>query len=174
MRHGRTCVRFAIAAASAALSVQAAAQQTASTASSSSMPDSEARPAYGTVSLVGGFPVDPYPIGVVAGGPYSAAALGTDCIGNITPTQADAKIEFANGHRPLSIYAAAGSDVALIVRTPLGRWICVDDTDDGGTNPAITFESPSNGTYAVWVAAVDASNRPVPAVLVISEFPPIW
>ncbi|MGK9237199.1 peptidase S1 [Inquilinus limosus] len=172
MRHGRTS--FAIAAVSAVLSVQAAAQQTASTASSSAMPDSGARPTYGTVSLVGGFPVDPYPIGVVAGGPYSAAALGTDCIGNITAAQADARIEFANGRRPLSIYAAAGSDVALVVRTPAGTWICADDTDDGGTNPAITFERPANGTYAVWVAAVDAANRPVPAVLVVSEFPPTW
>jgi serine protease Do len=175
VRHGRTSMRFAIAAVSMALSVQAAAQQTASIATpSSAMPDTEAQPAYGTISLVGGFPTDPYPIGVVAGGPYSAAPLGKDCIGNITPTQADTKIEFANGHRPLSIYAAAGSDVALIVHTPDGQWVCIDDTNDGGTNPALTFERPENGTYAVWVAAVDGLNRPVPAVLVISEFPPTW
>ncbi|MFE0752554.1 hypothetical protein ACFW16_01270 [Inquilinus sp. NPDC058860] len=166
---------FAAIAACAALATQAAAQM-ASTASPSGapMPDPGSRPIYATIRLDGGFQVDPFPIGVIAGGSYSASDLGTDCIGNINPERADAKVEFANGRRPLSIYAAAGSDVALVVHTPSGRWVCTDDTTDGGINPAITFDRPADGTYAVWVAAVDASSRPVPAVLVISEFPPTW
>ncbi|MGK9166477.1 peptidase S1 [Inquilinus limosus] len=173
MPNRRTTSGSAIIAAWLAVSTQAAAQ-TAATVPSPSQPDPDARPAYAMVSLNGGFSVDPYPIGVIAGGHYSVTALGQDCIGNITPTQADAKIEFSGGQRPLSIYAAAGSDIALVVHTPQGTWVCADDTDAGGINPAITFQRPADGTYAVWVAAVDTSSRPVPAVLVISEFPPTW
>lgn len=173
MPHRKAPPGVALVVAWVMVSAQAAAQ-TAVTASSAGAPDPDARPTYATVSLNGGFPVDPFPIGVIAGGQYSVAGLGRDCIGNITPTRADAKIEFERGQRPLSIYAAAGSDVALLVHTPAGSWVCADDTDDGGINPAITFQRPVNGTYSIWVAAVDTSTRPIPAVLVISELPPTW
>ncbi|OWJ55896.1 peptidase S1 [Inquilinus limosus] len=177
MPHRKTPAGVAVAVAWAMVSAQAAAQTAATpvaTTAPAGAPDADARPSYETVSLNGGFTVDPFPIGVIAGGPYSVAGLGPDCVGNITPGRADAKIEFENGQRPLSIYAAAGSDVALLVHTPAGAWVCADDSDDGGINPAITFQRPANGTYAVWVAAVDTSTRPVPAVLVISELPPTW
>ncbi len=137
-------------------------------------PNPEAPPYYKTLALEGEFKTDPFPIGVVAGGHYSVSRMGRDCIGNITAERPDVTVEFKEGKRPLTLYAAAGSDTALLVHTPGGQWLCADDTTDGGMNPALTFERPENGTYAVWVASVDTSSRPVPAVLAISEFPPSW
>lgn len=137
-------------------------------------PNPEAPPYYKSLTLEGEFKTDPFPIGVVAGGHYSVSRMGRDCIGNITAERPDVTVEFKGGKRPLTLYAAAASDTSLLVHTPGGQWLCADDTTDGGMNPALTFDRPENGTYAVWVASVDTSSRPVPAVLAISEFAPSW
>lgn len=138
------------------------------------MPDPAAAPYYAAVTLKGGFKTDPLPIGVIAGGSFSVAKLGKDCIGNITAERPDVTVEFEDGSRPIILYAAAGSDTALLVHTPGGQWLCADDSTDGGLNPALTIDKPENGVYAVWVAAVDAVDRPVLAAVAVSELPPAW
>ena len=150
----------------------AIAQQTAPAAATP--PDPAARPYYLAATLTGAFRTDPLPIGVLAGGRASVVGLANDCVGNITPERPDATIDLEDVHGPVNFYVAAGTDTALVVHTPAGQWLCTDDSEAGGVNPAMTLTSPGNGRYAIWVASVEAPDRPVPAVLVVSEFPPVW
>jgi serine protease Do len=148
------------------------AQQVA--AVSATPPDPTARPYYLAATLTGAFRTDPLPIGVLAGGRMSVVGLAGDCVGNITPERPDATIDLEDVRGPVNFYVAAGTDTALVVHTPAGQWLCADDSEAGGVNPAMTINAPGNGPYAVWVASVEAPDRPVPAVLVVSELPPVW
>jgi serine protease Do len=152
----------------------AVAQQIASAPASATAPDPTARPYYLAATLTGAFRTDPLPIGVLAGGRSSVVGLAGDCVGNITPERPDATIDLEDVHGPVNFYVAAGTDTALVVHTPAGQWLCTDDSEAGGVNPVMTLTSPGNGPYAIWVASVEAPDRPVPAVLVISELPPVW
>jgi hypothetical protein len=132
-------VRSLIAATAALLLVAPAAQAQ----------DTSATATYGSVRLNSGFTPDPHEVGLTAGGSIDATTIGSPCRGSIARAP-DYELTYSAGSLPLYIYATADSDTTLVVNGPDGQWYC-DDDSNGGTNPQVTFNTPSSGTYDIWV-----------------------
>ena len=107
---------------------------------------------YGSTALTSGFVPDPFTVGVTAGGPASAASAGGGCYG-YTTSAPTFSVNYTSGAFPtLRFYFIGSGDTTMIINTPGGNYVCVDDSF-GTLNPAIDFNSPSSGRYDVWVAA---------------------
>jgi hypothetical protein len=105
---------------------------------------------FGLVSLATTFVPDPFSIGLTAGGPVSASYLGGGCYGFATaaPTLT---VSYAGGASLLRFYFIGSGDTTLLIRTPSGAFVCVDDSF-GTLNPTLDFNSPAAGAYQVWNA----------------------
>jgi hypothetical protein len=68
---------------------------------------------------------------------------------------------FTPGDDPLSFYVEARDDTVLLVNTPDGEWHCNDDFS--GLDPALTFETPQEGQYDIWVGTFSATDGDYPA-----------
>lgn len=114
-------------------------------------PDWTLDPAAPPVTLAGGFSPDPTTIAIRAGGPISAFdTVGAQCFGSISVAPA-AKLTYTPDAWPLILSVEGdGNDPTLVVRTPEGEWVC-DDDGGQGLNPSITFDTPGQGDYAIWV-----------------------
>jgi hypothetical protein len=125
-------------------------------------------PAYGSVSLSGGFSPDPYTINLLSGGTIDASrSIGGNCRGFVANAP-DFRLQFSPGSLPLILSVASGSDTTLVVNGPDGQWYCDDDGGNNGLNPALRFGSPMAGQYDIWVGTYgNASNQG--ATLNISE-----
>ncbi len=107
---------------------------------------------YGSTALTSGFVPDPFTVGVTAGGPASAASAGGGCYG-YTTSAPTFSVNYTSGAFPtLRFYFIGSGDTTMIINTPGGNFVCVDDSF-GTLNPTIDFNSPSSGRYDVWVAA---------------------
>jgi hypothetical protein len=124
-----------------------------------------ASPYYGAVSLQAGFAGDPYSVAITAGGSVEASRLGAGCMGSIGDSP-DFELTYTPGSLSLYLSVMSDRDVSLIVNTPDGRWIC-DDDSAGNLNPGLTFSSPQQGIYDIWVGDL-GGDRPA-TTLYISE-----
>jgi hypothetical protein len=133
-----------------------------------------AEPLYGTHAVNTGFLPDPMSVAVVAGGGDQAAAIGAPatCVGMITATQPDVRVNFTAGSLPLSFFVNAGIDTTLVVNAPDGSWHCNDDSN--GLNPMVRFDAPPSGQYDIWVGVWTATTTGSTgnANLLISELQP--
>lgn len=129
--------------------------------------DPNADPNYGTVTLTGGFTPDPRVVSLRAGGDLSAREAGSHCGGFITSAP-DVRLDFTPGSLPLIISVAADADTTLVINAPDGRFYCDDDGGVNGANPAVRFNSPTQGRYEIWVGTYRAGASQ-PARLHISE-----
>ncbi len=126
------------AAAALALSGAAAAQ------------DYSLSPAFGSVSLSGGFSPDPYTVSLRSGGSIDAGSrIGGSCRGYVANAP-DFRLQFSPGSLPLILSVASSADTTLVVNGPDGSWYCDDDGGDG-LNPSLRFGSPMGGQYDIWV-----------------------
>lgn len=124
-------------------------------------------PAYGEVSLSGGFTPDPHTLNLQAGGSNAASALGGNCAGYIADAP-DYRLRFNQpAGLPLIISVNAQSDTTLVVNGPDGRWHCDDDSGEG-LNPSLRFDNPQGGQYDIWVGVYGGTSLQ-PAALQISE-----
>lgn len=125
-------------------------------------------PLFGETELVAGFAAHPHEVPVNVNYDVADAGLGEDCRGYVTaaPTY---RLSYLNAGFVLTIAARSEVDMTLIVIDPAGNVRCDDDSGDG-SNPAITFDYPLDGTYDIWVGLYSAAQgAPVPATLAISE-----
>ncbi|MEO1040498.1 MAG: peptidase S1 [Pseudomonadota bacterium] len=123
-------------------------------------------PAYGSVSLEGGFTPDPYTVSLDAGGPIDAGAqIGGDCVGYVADAP-DFRLQFSAGSLPLILSVASTEDTTLVINGPDESWHCDDDGGDG-LNPSVRFSSPQSGQYDIWVGAYGGGTPD--ATLYISE-----
>lgn len=135
---------------------------------SAQMPNWQATPLYGTITLSGGFSPDPHTATVSAGGSSANPVSGSGCTGYLNLSAPDLDLNYSSsGSLPLTISASAERDVSLVVYTPDGRWLCDDDSGEG-LDPMITISSPRSGNYNVWVATY-ASGSTVQATVGFSE-----
>jgi hypothetical protein len=87
-------------------------------------------------------------INLRGGGNRPASDLGPECRGMIA-VEPDHRLQWEAERGPLSISIESRADTTLVVRGPDGRIHCIDDVS--GLNPVIAFQSPSSGTYDIWM-----------------------
>jgi protease YdgD len=121
-------------------------------------------PTFGVFSVQSGFLPDPNWISLLAGGnvrgEYTDRETGIRCAGYFADAP-DFRVFFTPGDAPLSFYVEARDDTVLLVNTPDGEWHCNDDFSR--LDPALTFETPQEGQYDIWVGTFSATNGDYPA-----------
>ncbi|WP_192036240.1 hypothetical protein [Halomonas sp. YLGW01] len=134
----------------------------------------QAAPLYETIELASGFQPDPHQLSVSAGGDTAAAEAGPNCSGYVNGDKPDVDINYQAGQFPLTIYVESAADTTLVVYDADGNWHCNDDySTTSGSNPALTWRSPTSGNYNVWVGTYESSGTPQ-AVIKVSERDPEW
>ena len=133
-------------------------------------------PTFGVVSLRGGFLPDPNWIVLLAGGSnyteFRDSNTGGRCIGYFADAP-DLRMFFTAGQvpLPLSFYADSREDTVLLINTPDGQWHCNDDAS--ALNPALTFDTPLEGQYDIWVGTYSPTGSDYPsATLSMTEGEP--
>lgn len=124
-------------------------------------------PAFGTITLTGGFAGDPRTVRVTAGGTLDASTLGEGCVGSMADAP-DVRLNFTPGTLPLIISVASDADTTLAINKPDGTWVCDDDGGENGANPSIRFSPAASGQYDIYIGHY-ARGRRIPATLYISE-----
>jgi hypothetical protein len=124
-------------------------------------------PNYGSTSLTSGFVPDPFTIGMTSGGPVDVTYLGGGCSGFVTSAP-DFSLNYTSGVFPLLRFYFIGSgDTTLVINTPGGSYVCVDDSF-GTLNPTVDFNSPASGRYDIWVGSY-AEGVTVSGTLYVTE-----
>lgn len=137
-------------------------------AETDTMPDPSLEPAFGSITLAGGFLPDPHTAAIQAGGSFAASGLpAAGCTGFVA-TAPDYRVSFTPGSLPLIFSVAADADTTLVVNTPDGQWHCDDDSGNIGMNPMLRFEAPQSGQYDIWVGTF-AGGALAPSTLHVSE-----
>lgn len=114
-------------------------------------------PVYGSAALASGFVPDPHTVGATAGGSAEVSYLGGGCTG-YTTSAPSLSVNYTAGAFPiLRFYFIGGADTTMIIHTPGGSYVCVDDSF-GTLNPTIDFNTPSSGRYDIWIATFDSGG----------------
>lgn len=124
-------------------------------------------PVYGSSALTSGFVPDPFTVGVTGGGPANVSYLGGGCSGYTTSAPSFSVNYTAGAFPVLRFYFIGNSDSTMIINTPGGSYVCVDDSF-GTLNPTIDFNSPASGRYDIWVGSF-ADGGAVPGTLYVTE-----
>ncbi len=130
-------------------------------------PNWQAAPSFGQIDLSAGFLPDPYVRNITAGGGYDlAGCFGSNGWGGSVASRPDFDLYWTGSSAALTIAVNSGADTVLLINAPDNQWYYADDTS--GTNPAITFASPQQGLYDIWIGHY-GGGRGVPGQLVITE-----
>jgi uncharacterized protein YraI len=124
-------------------------------------------PTFGSTSLTAGFVPDPFSVGITSGGVVDTSYLGSGCYG-FAAVAPDFSVNYTSGGASLLRFYFIGSgDTTMIINTPGGSYVCVDDSF-GTLNPTIDFNSPSSGRYDVWIGSY-SQGAFVPGTLFVTE-----
>lgn len=120
-------------------------------------------------TLSAGFMPDPYDASLgTVGGSFPSRTLSPMCLGYSFSQRPDFALRYTAGGGPLYIGATSSADTTLLVRAPDGFY-CDDDSGEG-VNPLVSLQTPSSGTYDIWIGRIDAGPS-VAATLHFSEIP---
>ena len=101
----------------------------------------KAAPLYETLTLSAGFMPDPVSRALQAGGADSNPIDGTGCAGYINADRPDYDLNYTAGSSSLYIYARAGSDITLLVKSPTARGKPINVTSSlSGRNTAYGYD----------------------------------
>jgi hypothetical protein len=124
-------------------------------------------PNYGSTRLTSGFVPDPFTVGITSGGSVNVSYLGGGCTGFATSAP-DYSVTYTRGSFPmLRFYFVGSGDTTMIINTPGGNYVCVDDSF-GTLNPTIDFNSPSSGRYDIWIGSYQQGTN-ITGTLYITE-----
>ena len=124
-------------------------------------------PNFGSAALTSDFMPDPYTVGITSGGPVDVSYLGDECSGFTTSAPAFS-VDYTSRTSPtLRFYFIGPGDTTLVINTPGGRYVCVDDSF-GTYNPTVDLNSPADGRYDVWVGSY-TSGTFVSGTLYVTE-----
>ena len=122
---------------------------------------------FGSTSLTSGFVPDPFTVSMTGGGPANASQLGGNCAG-YTTSAPSYSVNYTSGSFPLlRFYFIGGGDSTMIINTPGGNFVCVDDSF-GTLNPTLDFNNPASGRYDVWIGTF-AQGGSVGGTLSVTE-----
>lgn len=124
---------------------------------------------FGLVNLQAGFVPDPHAMAVVGGGTANVFYLGDNCAG-YTTTAPTYSVRYTSGSAALLrfYFLADDGDASMIVNTPTGGWVCVDDSFDT-LDPTMDFNSPQGGRYDIWIADRFTSGTALSGSLNVTE-----
>ena len=109
-------------------------------------------PVYGLTALTSGFvPIDTR----LASRAAARRTCRTWAVGvrGSTSSAPSFSVNYTAGAFPtLRFYFIGTSDSTMIINTPGGSYVCVDDLF-GTLNPTIDFNSPASGRYDIWIAS---------------------
>ncbi len=109
-------------------------------------------PVYGSTALTSGFVPDPYAAGITGGGNVNISYLGGGCTG-FTTSAPSFSVNYTAGTFPtLRFYFIGNADSTMVINTPGGSYICVDDSF-GTLHPTIDFNNPASGRYDIWIGS---------------------
>lgn len=94
---------------------------------------------------------------------------GSHCIG-YRDSRPAIRVNYRGGAMALEISATSDGDVTLFVEGPDGYLRCSDDTADS-LNPAVTYATPLDGAYTIWVG-VPSTDVARPASLSVATTAP--
>ena len=97
---------------------------------------------YGSSALTSGFVPDPFSVGVTGGGPANVSYLGGGCSGYASSGPSFSVNYTAGAFPTLRFYFIGSSDSTMIINTPGGSYVCVDDSF-GTLNP-LRLQQPVN------------------------------
>jgi hypothetical protein len=124
-------------------------------------------PVFGSTALTSGFVPDPFTVGITGGGPVNVSYLGAGCTG-FTSAAPSFSVNYTAGAFPLlRFYFIGTADTTMVINTPSGSYVCVDDSF-GTLNPTLDFNSPSSGRYDVWIGTF-ASGGSAGGTLYVTE-----
>lgn len=115
-------------------------------------------PNFGSVNLRAGFSPDPYTKAFTSGGDVDIASYltGPDCEGYATSAP-DFRVNWTGNSQRLSFFFISDGDTTMVINEPDGDWYCADDT--GNTfHPDLTFRSPEEGQYDIWIGSFDSDD----------------
>ncbi len=117
-------------------------------------------PGSGVTSRTSGFVPDPAAFSMAGGGPVNVSYLGGGCSG-YTTSAPNLRVNYTAGAFPLlRFYFTGVADSTMVINTPGGSYICVDDSF-GTLNPTIDFNSPASGAYDIWIGSFAAGGSVV-------------
>jgi hypothetical protein len=126
----------------------------------------EAAPAYLTLNLKAGFPLDPFIVSVNGGGPVEASTFDPSCTGWVNQ-DATLAVEWSGTSELVRIFYFSDHNPTLMVQLPDGKYVCNDNANRLLLDPSINLDNPDAGEYRVWVGAADKGQL-IPGVLVIT------
>lgn len=122
-----------------------------------SEPDYTLPPTFGFVQLSAGFQPDPHRQQLLAGGSLLASSAGQGCVGHVAEAP-DFRVQYQGSGAPLSFEVTSQFDTTLLINAPDGRWYC-DDDSAGELQPNITWGSPLQGQYDIYVGTSAPSDE---------------
>ena len=115
-----------------------------------------AAPTGGSRSLSAGFVPDPSTASVSGGGTVSLSSIA-GCTGFAAAAPTFSVTYSAGAFSLLRFFYVGSSNAVLVVRDPFGGLRCNNDSFST-TNPTVDFNTPSNGTYLVWVGTTTSGG----------------
>ncbi len=123
-------------------------------------------PAFLTLNLKAGFPLDPFIVSVNGGGPVDAGTLDPACTGYVNE-DATLAVEWSGAAELIRLFYYSDHNPTLVVRLPNGKYVCNDNATRLLLDPVVNLDNPEAGEYRVWVGAAD-KDQLIPGVLVIT------
>jgi hypothetical protein len=124
-------------------------------------------PSSGTTTIASGFGTSTSP--VTAGGTTdvdNVSNIPGNCTGYINGTAPTHRLEVGAGLAALRVASCADSDTTLVINDGSGTWHCNDDEE--GSNPVVSVNGPTAGTWDVWVGTYSSGGGSA-ATLRVSE-----
>jgi hypothetical protein len=118
-------------------------------------PDWQLEPAFGSVTLDGGFIPDPHSVDVVTGGDIDLGTCAEVPGGGWVAEAPDFDLTYnGSGTLTITVVPAGDEDTVLLINTPSEEWLYSDD-DGFGFNPQISIPNAESGLYDIWIGTYE-------------------
>jgi hypothetical protein len=114
-------------------------------------------PSSGSTTVASGFGSST--TSVTAGGSTdvdNVSSIPSNCTGYIDGSAPTHRLDVSSGLGALRIASCADNDTTLVINDGDGNWHCNDDEE--GSNPVVTVNGPTSGTWDIWVGTYSSGG----------------